>query len=74
MPLFDVTLIKVEVLFAESRFDGLHLQVGVTLENTLLLTIGHKQRHRNTRWGAGIAIQAMGAIEMIATAPKTHFG
>ncbi|MOA33537.1 hypothetical protein D3C78_1548380 [compost metagenome] len=73
MAFFDVALVKIEILFAETRLCGAHLQVGVAFENAFLLTIGGELPDWNARRYARIAILAMGAIQMVATAPKTHF-
>jgi hypothetical protein len=49
------------------------LNVGIAFEDAFLLAVGDKPCRRNARRHAGIAVLAMGAIQVIATAPESHF-
>lgn len=47
MTLFDIALVKVEILFAEAWFCRAYLQVGIAFENALLLTVGGELSYRD---------------------------
>src|SRR3979490_2247336 len=73
MPLLNVALIEIEVLFAVGGCCRSDLQIGIAFEDAFLLTVGLKLIHGNARRHASIAILAMRAVEMVATASKAHF-
>src|SRR5690606_41645950 len=51
-----------------------HLQVAVALENPLLLAVRHEVGGRYARRYTGAALGAVGAIQVLATAPETQLG
>src|SRR5690606_4186517 len=73
MALFDVARIEAVDLFVEMRRGAGDLQVRVALEDPPLLAIGGEALDRNAGGNARIAVLAMGAVQVIAAAPETHF-
>jgi len=68
----DVVRIERIQLFAERRADAADLQVGVALEDTLLLAAEFRCIHRDAGRNAGRAALAVGAIQMVPAATKAH--
>ncbi len=72
MALLDVALIKIEILLSEHRLGAAHLNVGIALQNALLLSVRYEQVHGDARGHASAAVLAVRAIKMIAAAAKAH--